>query len=113
MPPSSDSGFSTLEYHVLLALAAGPVHGYALRDAVEAESGGTLQPRPGTLYRVIARLLGGGLVVETEGADPDERHPGRTRRYYDLSAAGRGALAREARRLRAVATLADERLGTA
>lgn len=109
--PQPPGGFSTLEYHVLLALARGPVHGYAVRDAVEEESEGTVRPRPGTLYRVIARLLGSGLVVEAEGADPDERHPGRTRRYYTLSAAGRGALAREARRLKGVAMLADERLG--
>lgn len=107
------SDFSTLEYHVMLALAAGPTHGYAVRDAVEEESGGTLRPRPGSLYRVIARLMGKGLVAETGGEDPDERHPGRTRRYYALSGAGRAALAQEARRLREVAGLADQRLGTA
>ena len=48
---------STLEYHVLLALASGPLHGYAIKDAVTDESSGTLAPRAGSMYRVIARMM--------------------------------------------------------
>src|SRR3954470_22302218 len=40
---------SALEYHVLLALASGPLHGYAVKDAVVAESSGALVPRAGSL----------------------------------------------------------------
>ena len=40
---------SNLEYHVLLALASGPLYGYAIRDAVIAESSETLTPRAGSL----------------------------------------------------------------
>jgi DNA-binding PadR family transcriptional regulator len=101
---------STLEYHVLLALASGPAHGYAIRDAVEGESAGTLTPRPGTLYRVISRLLAEGLAYETEPEEDPGPHPGRSRRYYALSLDGRAALAKEARRLRGAAALAEERL---
>ena len=32
--PNDGNGLSTLEYHVLLALASGPLHGYAIKDAV-------------------------------------------------------------------------------
>jgi DNA-binding PadR family transcriptional regulator len=110
MAQNSESGLSTLDYHVLLALAKGPTHGYAIRDAVEAESEGTLTPRAGTLYRVIARLMTAGLTAETEVAEEDGPHPGRPRRYYELSAEGRSALSDEARRLRAAAALADDRL---
>lgn len=105
-----DLALSTLEYHVLLAMAGGALHGYAIRDAVEEESRGTLQPRAGSLYRVLARLLEVGLVDETEPADDPGPHPGRPRRYYALTAAGRAALAEEARRLKMAAALAEDRL---
>lgn len=60
-------GASLLEYHVLLALAGGALHGYAIAERVAAESAGALRPRAGSLYRVIARLQGEGLVAETAG----------------------------------------------
>src|SRR5215471_6739352 len=97
------SGLSTLEYHVLLALASGPLYGYAIKDAVADESAGTLTPRAGSLYRVIARLMTSGLVRETEPDDAAEPHPGLARKYYALSARGRAALAAEAGRLKAAA----------
>lgn len=45
------SRMSTLEYHVLLALAGGPLHGYAVKQRVEDESDRSLTPQPGSLYR--------------------------------------------------------------
>ena len=103
---------SNLEYHVLLALANGALHGYAIKDAVTAESGGTLTPLPATLYRVVARLMTEGLVREVEPAGTQPPHPGLPRRYYGLTAAGRQGLAAEARRLKDAAWLAEARLGT-
>jgi len=102
---------STLEYHVLLAMANGPLYGYAIKDRVEEESGGALTPRAGSLYRVLARLMTVGLVVETEAGAPVSPHPGRERRYYGLTRAGRVALAAEARRLKGAVALAEDRLG--
>jgi PadR family transcriptional regulator len=110
MASNSESGLSTLEYHVLLAIVEGPMHGYAIRDAVERESRSTLTPRAGTLYRVIARLMTVGHVVETAAPDDFGPHPGRARRYYALSDEGRAALAEEARRLKEAAALAEDRL---
>jgi DNA-binding PadR family transcriptional regulator len=103
---------SLLEYHVLLALAGGALHGYAIAERVAEESSGALQPRAGSLYRVIARLIGAGLVAESE-ADADVPHPGLPRRYYALTAAGRRTLAEEARRLKQTAAVAEKRLGLA
>ena len=102
---------SSLEYHVLLALAGGPLHGYALKDTVAAESGGALMPRAGSMYRVVARLVSAGFVSETAPSGPPEPHPGLARRPYALTARGRAALAAEARRLEDAARLARQRLG--
>jgi PadR family transcriptional regulator, regulatory protein PadR len=104
---------SNLEYHVLLALAGGPLHGYAVKQRVEDESDGSLTPQPGSLYRVIARLMTSGLVAETDPKGPVSPHPGLSRRYYVLTAPGRRALAAEARRLTGAAALAEKRLRTA
>lgn len=104
---------NTLDYHVLLALASGPLYGYAIKDAVAEESAGTLAPRAGSLYRVIARLMADGFVREATPAAAPEPHPGQPRRYYALTAAGRRALTAEARRLKQVATVAERRLGVA
>lgn len=101
-----------LEYHALLAVAATPLHGYVIRDAIEAESRGRLNPGAGTLYRLLARLVARELVEVAE-ADPsaEEPHPGLPRKYYGLTPRGREALAEEARRLRAAWVLAAQRLG--
>jgi DNA-binding PadR family transcriptional regulator len=102
-----------LDYYVLLALSGGALYGYAIKEMVAADSGGTQAPRAGTLYRVIARLITVGYVREARTEGVADRHPGLARRYYALTPAGRVALAAEARRLRSAAALADRRLGTA
>jgi PadR family transcriptional regulator, regulatory protein PadR len=112
MNDNDAGGMSTFEYHVLLALASGPLHGYAIKDAVAEESSGTLTPRAGSMYRVIARLMTSGLVIETERKDSTP-HPGLARKYYAITARGRAALVAEARRLKATAAVAEKRLGVA
>jgi DNA-binding PadR family transcriptional regulator len=102
-----------LDYHVLLALSGGALYGYAIKEAVAADSGGAQTPRAGTLYRVIARLITLGWVRETRPESAVDPHPGLARRYYGLTPAGRQALAVEARRLKSAAALAERRLGTA
>jgi DNA-binding PadR family transcriptional regulator len=104
---------SGLEYHILLALAGAPLHGYAVKQRIEAESDGSLMPQAGSLYRVIARLMTSGLLAETDPPGAASPHPGLARRYYALTAAGRQALAVEARRLKGAAALAEKRLRTA
>jgi len=111
MNPAGTNGMSNLEYHVLLALASAPLHGYAIKDVVAAESAGTLTPRAGSLYRVIARLMSVGYVKDTLANSPP--HPGLARKYYALTSSGRAALAAEARRLKQSAAMAEKRLGVA
>jgi len=100
-----------LDFHILLSLAGGPLYGYAIAEAVDRDSEGAFTPRAGSLYRVIARLETAGLVDETTHKGDAAAHPGRERRYYELTRAGRAALATEAARLKATAAIARRRLG--
>ena len=78
--------------HVLLALAQGDRHGYAImRDAQERAD---FRMGPGTLYGTIRRLLDAGLVAE---AGADEQDP--RRRLYRLTDEGRRSLEAEIARL--------------
>ncbi|WP_432993859.1 PadR family transcriptional regulator [Dactylosporangium sp. CA-233914] len=81
---------------MLLALADGPRHGYAIMQTVVVESGGDVRLGPTTLYRTLRTLHEAGLVCEVPHDDPadDAR-----RRYYDITAAGRAAAREQVRRL--------------
>jgi DNA-binding PadR family transcriptional regulator len=83
---------TTAEFHVLLALAGGPRHGYGLMQDVENLSGGRLQLGPGTLYTAIKRLRESGLISE---CNPDADR----RRCYELTRKGKTVASDEARRL--------------
>jgi DNA-binding PadR family transcriptional regulator len=85
-------------YHILLALADGEKHGYAIMKDVAAQTGGALTMGPGTLYGSIKRMLSAGLIQET-GERPDPALDDERRRYYRLSGLGRKAVAAETRRL--------------
>jgi DNA-binding PadR family transcriptional regulator len=110
MPRRGALSLSLTEFHVLLALADGALHGWAIAERVAADSGGTIRPRAGSLYRVIARLMAEGCVTEKR-ADDATPHPGLPRRYYALTAAGRRSLEGESTRLRHAAAVAMRRLG--
>ena len=51
-------------FNVLLALADGDKHGYAVLKEVAEQTGGEVQLSTGTLYGIIKRLLADGLIVE-------------------------------------------------
>jgi len=79
------------DFHILLALAGGPRHGYGIMKEAESESGGGVRLEIGSLYRLLGRLLEAGLIEDAEG---DER-----RRYYRITRLGRRVLKSEAGRL--------------
>lgn len=92
-------------FHILIALADGDRHGYALMHEVTEESGGRIRLGPGTLYGALKRLLALGLVQEGDRrSDPDFED--QRRRYYRLTGLGRRAMAAEAARHASLVELA-------
>lgn len=104
----SDRPLTPAVYHTLLALAEGPLHGYAISKDVEEASGGRVRMGPGTLYGTLQRLQKAGLLRESAATSSDAVHEER-RRYYRLTASGKKALAREATRLEQAVELARAR----
>jgi DNA-binding PadR family transcriptional regulator len=94
---SSTSGpsLTTAGFQVLLALASGHSHGYAVMTFVDQLSGGRIRLGPGTLYRTLARLVADDLVTESGATDPSAPHDAR-RRYYELTPQGAEAVREEA-----------------
>ena len=63
---SNDSvTLSPAAFHILITLAAGNRHGYAIMKEVAATTAGQVQLNPGTLYTTIKRLLDEELIRET------------------------------------------------
>lgn len=89
-------------FHVLLALAQGPMHGYAIMQAASesAHAGATMGP--GTIYGTLDRLLRQGWVRELAGDEP-------RRRVFELTARGDDALRDEARRILSLADVVRQR----
>jgi DNA-binding PadR family transcriptional regulator len=85
-------------FHILLTLADGEAHGYAMMQEVARRSGGTVRLGPGTLYGAISRLLADQLIEETEER-PDPDMDDSRRRYYRLTKLGGQVLAAETERL--------------
>ena len=83
--------------HILLALADGDSHGYAIMQAIRAQSNGTVTVQTASFYRHLGRLIDEGWVAEAagrrEGDDP------RRGTYYRLTPRGRQVLAEERQRL--------------
>lgn len=101
---TEDKGF-----HILLALARQPMHGYAIRQEVETRTEGSVRLWPTTLYGLLSELTARGLITETRGPGGPDDDP--RRRYYTLTAAGKRFVASEAARLESLARLARANLG--
>jgi DNA-binding PadR family transcriptional regulator len=85
-------------FHILLALADGERHGYAIMREVADSTDQQIQMGPGTLYGTLKRLLAAKLVEESDER-PDPTLDDERRRYYRLTAAGRRMASAEAERL--------------
>jgi len=103
--PGSLLPMSPAHMHVLMALADGEKHGYAIMREVEAMTEGAVTMGPGTLYGAIKRMLNLGLVAETDER-PDPELDDERRRYYEATGFGFRVLSAETARLQQLVTVA-------
>jgi DNA-binding PadR family transcriptional regulator len=92
--------FSEPALYVMISLADGPKHGYAMTQDIESVSGQTLGP--GTLYGAIARLEARKWIEPLPAED--------RRRPYRLTSAGQRVLRHRLESLRALARVGRARL---
>lgn len=95
--------------HILLTLADGEKHGYAIMQEVGARTGGTIRMGPGTLYGSIQRMLKDDLIVEVQERTGSLTHGEERRRYYRLTGFGQRVLQAEARRLERLVSIAQSK----
>ena len=96
-------------FQVLVALADGDKHGYAVIKEVRRRTNDKVQLGAGTQYAIVKRLLEGGLIIECDER-PDPALDDERRRYYRLTADGRAVAQAEARRLEEVLEQAKAKL---
>lgn len=97
-------------FHILLSLAEGERHGYALKREIAQRTGGKLHLGPGVLYGSINKMLEQGLIEESD-ARPDRHLDDERRRYYRITPLGRREARAEAARMRELVELAARRFG--
>lgn len=92
-------------FQILLSLAEGPRHGYAVIADIRERTGGEMELTASTLYDALARLVDQSLiaaaVVPEAAVSGDAR-----RRYYELTPQGRAAAEQESRRLERLLAMA-------
>lgn len=106
--PQSFLPLTPADFNILLALANGEKHGYAIMQEVITNTGGKLRLGPGTLYGAIKRLLEDDLIEESDER-PDPAHDDERRRYYRMTEFGKRVAAAEAARLDELVGLARSR----
>lgn len=99
---------TTLTYHILLALADTPRHGYGIIKEVSNRTDGSVELETGTLYAAIKRMRDDQLI---EAVPKSQRPPAEDcrRRNYRLTEFGRAALKVETQRLAQLVGMAAEK----
>jgi DNA-binding PadR family transcriptional regulator len=85
-------------FHILIALADQPLHGYGIMLDIAQRSDGKVKLSPGTLYGSIKQMLEDGLIEEIAGRPADDER----RRYYRITRVGREAAGQEMARMSAL-----------
>ena len=98
--------------YIMLSLATGEKHGYAIMKEVDNLSQGGVHLSTGTLYEAIARLLDQGWISRAE--EPEESDlpsiQGPPRKTYRLTKSGKTALEGEVGRLQKLVIAARQQL---
>jgi DNA-binding PadR family transcriptional regulator len=99
LPPQSFLPLKPVAFQILMSLADGECHGYAITQDIARRTSAAMRVEPGNLYRFLKELLDNRLIEETNRRDDDER-----RRYYRLTTLGRKVASAETERLAALVT---------
>lgn len=95
MPKRKLDPLPSAAFQILLSLADGDLHGYAIMRQVEEQTNGRMRLGPGTLYSSIQALFEESLIEEVDkNSGTNER-----RRYYRITPLGRKVARSEAERL--------------
>lgn len=95
-------------YFILLSLARGPRHGYAIMKDVRQLSQERVSLSTGTLYTALKRLLDAGWILRSD--DPANPPNGRGRKDYSLTQLGQEILEAEVQRLQGLVNAAQARV---
>jgi DNA-binding PadR family transcriptional regulator len=95
-------------FHILLSLVGREQHGYGIMQEVLERTDGAVHLWPATLYGSLKKLIGSGLIEESEERPAPELDDAR-RRYYKLTRLGRSVLDLECRRLEELVRMAHKR----
>lgn len=96
-------------FYILLSLAPGMKHGYAIKKDVISLSKERVILSTSTLYTAVGRLLDQELI-ERLSADDQDAGPGLPRKFYILTELGRRVLEAESIRLQEMVKEARLRL---
>jgi DNA-binding PadR family transcriptional regulator len=101
---------------ILLSLAKGRKHGYAILKDVETLSESRVVLSTGTLYGALARLLEQGVIQKSTGAgfgsqSSSGKTDARERKYYELTQFGHRVLEADIQRMNAILAAAGRELG--
>lgn len=97
-----------LAFQILLALAKGDGHGYAIAKEVERNTDGRTKPSTGSLYLSMDKLHAQALIEEVEACPDDAQHDAR-RRTFRITSLGRMVARAETERMLRLVNLARER----
>jgi len=86
-------------FHILLCLASGEQHGYAIMQEVLERTEGKIRLWPATLYGALRRMMEDGLIEEGSEQQASQDPGGDRRRCYRLTPLGRLSLEAEIERL--------------
>ena len=100
----------TATFHILLALRDQEKHGYAIMRDVEHLTEGLVKMGPGTMYGSIKRMLGEGLIEETD-TPLDDQNDDERRRYYRSTRLGEAVCQAEVERIAKLVKKASSRRG--
>ena len=108
MARGKGSALSPITYHILVTLADGKKHGYAVMQEISERSEGRVQVLPGTLYSTIKKMLAEGLIEEST-PPARERASDERRRYYRITARGREVASEETERMAMLVRIARKK----